>query len=171
MRVAKLHILADKSTLKLSYKSLNRSDKNRVKKSPNLLQNRDFVVSRVLKNRTQKRRVCLSHKDGICFLVSGNVRFGIDAEKLKDREIASVCEFCFDDDEMRIWQNSSDKLLQFYKIFTTKEALIKLKNLDFGSLKNVNFCDKNIFKTHQIYKDFLITIVCKKRFMLKEIVC
>lgn len=163
MKVVLLKTLRYKPGLKIAFKRLDKKDKNRVKRSPNLLDNPNFIASRILKKQVRSKRVCISHKDGFCVLACSAKNLGVDVEALKDRDFDKFAQICFTDTEKEFLKNSCEKKLDFYKIFTTKEALIKCRNLTFADFKKVSFFDKGFIKTHFLKDDFMITLVLSIR--------
>ncbi|MCZ6157392.1 4'-phosphopantetheinyl transferase superfamily protein [Campylobacter ureolyticus] len=144
---------------RISFKNLDKKDKRRVKNFPNLLNNSNFISSRWLKFKVKKRRFCISHKDGFSVLSTCDKKIAIDMEIYEKRDFIKVVDFCFNKNEKKYFYNSSNQKLTFYEIFTTKEAIIKLKNLGFENFKDVSYFDKNITKFHILLNGFFITIV------------
>ncbi|MGM9997294.1 4'-phosphopantetheinyl transferase family protein [Campylobacter lanienae] len=144
---------------------LYKKDKRRLKKHRNLNGNSGFIISRALKWRFKlKDHICISHKKNIAAIARCKGKIGIDIEELKSRNFNSVVEFCFNDDERALWQRSSDKILEFYKIWTAKEAFIKFNGLNFSDLKVVNYnhISTNLNLNFFIFNNYLITIVATK---------
>lgn len=160
---------------KFSKKLLSKKDKKRLKKYPNLAKNLGFLSSRSLLQKYKiKRNFSLSHKKNFSFIVKGK-NVALDAEILQDRDFFRICEICFNETEKEILQNSSDKKMKFYEIWTLKEAVLKisksnLTNIKFVGLKKIGdkfylFDEKN--KSYKFlsfvvnYKkiDFLISLV------------
>lgn len=143
-------------------KKLYRSDRRKLKKYPNLKHSKHFRFSRAMKYKYKlKDKICISHKDQICVIAKSKHKIGVDVEELKDRKFSSIMEFCFNDKEKELVLKSKDKITQFYKIYTFKEAYIKYKNLDFSYLKKVNFLNLNgmINYSFFLYKKYIICIV------------
>lgn len=138
---------------------LYKNDKKRRKKS------KGFLASRSLKFRYKlKDKISISHKDDFAVIARAKFRLGVDMERLKERNFEAVMEFCFNEDEKNLVRNSRDKILEFYKIFTFKEAYIKYKNLGFWALKLVNFNEikDKISIIFIKFDDFLICVVSRK---------
>lgn len=155
----KINLYFSNKKKKISFKNLSKKDKRRVKNSPNLLNNSNFISSRWLKFGHKKRKFCISHKNGFSVLATFDKKIAIDMEIYEKRDFIKVVDFCFDKNEKKYFYNSSNQKLAFYKIFTTKEAIIKLKNLGFENFKDVSYFDKNITKFHILLNGFFITIV------------
>ncbi|VYT03770.1 4'-phosphopantetheinyl transferase superfamily protein [Campylobacter ureolyticus] len=155
----KINLYFDNESKKIPFGYLDKKDKRRVKNFPNLLNNSNFISSRWLKFRVKKRRFCISHKDGFSILATCDKKIAIDMEIYEKRDFIKVVDFCFNKNEKKYFYNSSNQKLTFYKIFTTKEAIIKLKNLGFENFKGVSYFDKNITKFHILLNGFFITIV------------
>jgi len=129
---------------KFSPKMLDRKERRKLKKYPNLVNSNSFKLSRYLKFKAKKRgKICLSHKENIAVLAISKEKVGIDVEELKERNFDGVIKFCFSKKESEIYENSKDKLQKFYEIYTAKEAVIKAKNLAFSDLASVKFDEMN----------------------------
>ena len=133
---------------KFSPKMLDRKDRRKLKKYPNLANSNSFKLSRYLKFRAKKRgKICLSHKENIAVLAISKEKVGVDVEELKERNFDGVIKFCFSKKESEIYANANanananakDKMQKFYEIYTAKEAVIKAKNLAFSDLASVKF--------------------------------
>ena len=144
---------------KIPFGYLDRKDRRRVKNFPNLLNNSNFISSRWLKFRVKKRRFCLSHKNGFSVLATCDKKIAIDMESFKQRDYLAVANFCFDEEELAFFNKAIDKKRAFYQIYTTKEAILKFKNLNFKNLKEVSYFESNLNKTHLLFKNHFITIV------------
>lgn len=139
-------------------------DRRRLKRTPNLALQEGFWLSRTLKSKFKlKDKICISHKPNFALIARYKRKIGVDVEELIQRDFNAVMEFCFDEKERAMVTNADDAMLEFYKIFTAKEAYVKLKNLDFGSL-SVKFYE--IFDKMDLsfikFGEFLITIVKEK---------
>ena len=58
-------------------------------------------------------------------------------ELVKKRDFAPHLDFCFSNYQKYKVSNSKNPLIEFYKIWTTKEATIKLLNLGFYALDKI----------------------------------
>ncbi|MSN96696.1 4'-phosphopantetheinyl transferase superfamily protein [Campylobacter sp. FMV-PI01] len=154
-----IYLYFGNKTDKISFKNLDRRDKRRVKKSPNLIKNPSFLSSRWLKFKLKKRDIFISHKSKFSVIGISKKKIGIDMEELKSRNFNSIVEFCFTQEEKNFFYDCDDKILTFYKIFTTKEAILKYKNLNFSDFKKVSYFDNDIYKFHIKKFNFLITVV------------
>lgn len=111
--------------------------------------NKSFLHSRILLEKTKnykKKFFCLSHKNNLSLVAYADFKIGADIEYFKPRNFINQTEFCFNQKEKEILKNANDKLKQFYKIFTTKEAIIKLGNKAF-----CDFADVGIFDCYGYY--------------------
>lgn len=126
-----------------SYDDLNLSDKIKLRNSPNLTQNSQFKISRSLKIYFEKNYqnikniplyTSLSHSDNCAILAISTARVGVDLELIKDRNFSAHIDFCFSKEQRLRVANSKNQLIEFYKIWTLKEARIKLLNLGFYAL-------------------------------------
>ena len=61
-------------------------------------------------------------------------RVGVDLELIKDRNFSVHIDFCFSKEQRLRVANSKNQLIEFYKIWTLKEARVKLLNLGFYAL-------------------------------------
>ncbi len=148
---------------KIAFKHLNRADKRRVKKHNNLLNNPSFIASRLAKRQLRRYyKSGLAHKDCIVAFTKYKRGVGIDIEELKIRDFSHIMSFCFNENELDFYQNSSDKLMAFYKIFTAKEAIIKASGDGVSDIKSASFFDKRFHKTHILFNKYLITFIRRK---------
>ncbi|WP_297942252.1 4'-phosphopantetheinyl transferase superfamily protein [uncultured Campylobacter sp.] len=139
--MSEIKILITDEDLCAPRRLLSRRDKKLARARAHL---REFRVSRALKARFKKRgKFCISHKsaDGKTIVTVGFARqkFGLDLEILKPRNFAAASEFCFNafERELLAAADESKKTLVFYKIYTIKEALIKVRSLGFYALARV----------------------------------
>nr|WP_314792373.1 4'-phosphopantetheinyl transferase superfamily protein [uncultured Campylobacter sp.] len=139
--MSEIKILITDKDLCAPRRLLSRRDKKLARARAHL---REFRVSRALKARFKKRgEFCISHKsaEGKTIVAVGFARqkFGLDLEILKPRDFAAASEFCFNafERELLAAADESEKALVFYKIYTIKEALIKVRSLGFYALDRV----------------------------------
>ncbi|MDO5046525.1 4'-phosphopantetheinyl transferase family protein [Campylobacter sp.] len=159
-----------KKDLRFNSKTLDRTDKRRIRKHPNLLNSSSFKISRAIKAKFKKRlKFCIAHKEGCVGVLFGKGKFGLDIEEMKDRNFNAISEFCFTKNEVEEYGKSKSKE-KFYQIYTCKEALLKAKNLSFSELGIVDSLDdeKYIKKSFIINDLFMISIVFKGK---KDIIC
>ena len=129
---------------KFSFKMLDKKERRKLKKYPNLANSNSFKLSRYLKFKAKKRgKICLSHKENIAVLAISKEKVGVDVEELKERNFDGVIKFCFNKKESEIYANANanakDKIQKFYEIYTAKEAVIKAKNLAFSDIASAKF--------------------------------
>lgn len=67
----------------------------------------------------------ISHADHCVAFACGDTPIGVDVERISDPEIA-VTELCFVSGELEYFQKSYAQNIAFYKIWTQKEAYIKM---------------------------------------------
>lgn len=158
-KIIKINLYFSNKKERISFKNLDKKDKRRVKNFPNLLNNSNFISSRWLKFKVKKRRFCISHKDGFSVLATCDKKIAIDMESFKQRDYHKVVNFCFDEKELAFFNKAINKKKVFYQIYTTKEAILKLKNLSFENLKEVSYFEPNLAKTHLLFNNYFITIV------------
>ena len=73
---------------KFSPKMLDRKERRKLKKYPNLANQNSFKLSRYLKFKAKKRgKICLSHKENIAVLAISKEKVGVDVEELKERNL------------------------------------------------------------------------------------
>lgn len=145
-------------------KMLDEKDRVRLNDYPNLAHSLQFVASRALKfyvfndflnenskSRAQKLNFCLSHSKNLVALALAPFKIGFDIEMIVQRNVNACLEFCFNDSEKarvlgqsgknkaRILGRSGENLDEFYRIFTAKEALLKLNDLQFSDFDKVGF--------------------------------
>ena len=119
---------------------LDKKERRKLKKYPNLANLNPFKLSRCLKFKAKKRgKICLSHKENIAVLAISKEKVGVDVEELKQRNFDGAIKFCFNKKESEIYANAKDKMQKFYEIYTAKEAVIKAKNLAFSDLGSMSF--------------------------------
>ncbi|RDU56709.1 4'-phosphopantetheinyl transferase superfamily protein [Helicobacter sp. MIT 99-5507] len=134
---------SDEMLDKYKYENLSKNDQLRVDSNPNLDNKNEFKISRALifefeKNyihlNTQTIYKSISHSANHAILAISLTRVGVDLECVKNRNFYPCLDFCFSDYEKHQVQNAANPLNEFYKIWTYKEAMIKLFNLGFYAL-------------------------------------
>lgn len=151
---------------------IDRKDKRRLRNSKKLANSIDFQSSRILKLYIRKKRkLCISHKNGISVIVNSKIKCGIDIEELKYRNFNSLAKIFAKDSELE-WINNDCK--RFYMIFCAKEAIIKLFNLNFSYFNEIylksicNMCIKFQYENKRIkcfyyqFENYLICIAIKE---------
>lgn len=137
-------------------KMLDEKDKAKLKDSPNLAHSSQFLASRILKfyvlkqflgkdltNKAQNLSFCLAHTKNLVALALAPFKIGFDIELIKERNLQAYLDFCFNHyEKARLLGESCANLDEFYRIFTTKEALIKFNNLQFSDFDKVGFNKK-----------------------------
>lgn len=161
---------------KNNFSWLDKQDKIKIKQNPNLLTNPNFISSRFLKFSTKTLRqfypfLSLSHTKGYSIQSHSHIKMGIDLELLAPRAFDKHLDFCFNTYEKNITTINQNPLLCFYKIWTLKEAIIKLYDLSFANLSEVGLNSKGAFYlndnafidfSHQILqKNILLSLACK----------
>ena len=80
----KIYLLISFCGEKFSPKMLNKKDRRRVKKYPNLIKQNSFKISRYLKFKAKMRgKICLSHKENIAVLAISKEKIGVEDLKKK----------------------------------------------------------------------------------------
>ena len=73
---------------KFSPKMLDKKERRKLKKYPNLVNSNSFKLSRYLKFKAKKQgKICLSHKENIAVLAISKEKVGVDVEELKERNL------------------------------------------------------------------------------------
>ncbi len=151
-KTAIFYLLFSSSVPFLCKRRFGRKDRRRIRKSPALRANREFNLSRQMRFNLKKRgNVSLSHKDGACLLgFSKKSCFGVDLEKIKNRNFDAVIEFCFNEDERELLGKTTQPNMLFYALYTAKEALVKANKLGFSDLAKVGYSAKKMaFVNHK----------------------
>lgn len=157
-----IHLFISFCGEKFSPKMIDKKDRRRVKKYPNLIKQNSFKISRYLKFKAKMRgKICLSHKENIAVLAISKEKIGVDVEELKQRNFDAVASFCFTKDESKNLANAKDKMQKFYEIYTAKEAVLKLKNLSFSDLGTTSY-DEMAKKYLIINNSFIICLAFKQ---------
>ena len=107
----------------------------------------------------------ISHKDDYVCACLSNKEIGIDIEIIKEYNKNTLKVFALDD-EIKDIKNNVD----FYKLYTLKEAYIKMKGLNITNIKDVSFkltdniicSDINIDITVIQDNNYIISIIEKK---------
>lgn len=154
---------------------LSKKDKAKLQNHPNLTKNNDFKISRSLQRffkryytyKHQTLFYSLSHSQNHAIIAISTQHIGIDLEALKQRNYNAQIDFCFNKTERKIIQRSQNPLLDFYKIWTLKEAQIKLYNLGFYALNDMGVeqqcsCFTGILSANSM--EFIYTLTHKKHY-------
>lgn len=152
-----------------SIRNLSKKDKTKVRNNPNLLKNKNFLISRSLLQKYKiKRNFCLTHKENFSFAVYGK-KFAIDAETLKDRDFNAISKICFNQNEKEILKNSKDIKVSFYQIWTLKEAVLKISKSNLTRILFVGF-DQNLRLLDEKKRKYkFLSFICKiqnKKFLI-----
>lgn len=163
IKKGKIYLFIGFDSRNFSPKTLDKKDRRRLKKYPNLIKQNSFKISRYLKFKVKMRgKICLSHKENIAVLAISKEKIGVDVEELKERNFDAVASFCFTKDESKILANAKDKTQKFYEIYTAKEAILKVKDLAFSDLAKTEFSDTMIEKKYFIVNNsFIICLAFK----------
>ena len=79
-----IHLFISFCGEKFSPKMLDKKDRRRVKKYPNLIKQNSFKISRYLKFKAKIRgKICLSHKENIAVLAISKEKIGVKDLKKK----------------------------------------------------------------------------------------
>lgn len=118
--------------------SLNHADQQRVAQSPTLATRMDWRVSRALKQQIQQPIISLSHSKGMATILSSmqTIRAGVDIEYMKPRDFSAFTAWICHEQEHHFLQQHQFAPEYFYRLWCTKEALIKAMNLNFPADMN-----------------------------------
>ena len=89
----------------------------------------------------------IAHSNGLCAVAVADLPIGIDCEKLKPRGIEEIEKFAnrfFVKNEIELLEKSDYALLDFYKIWTGKEATIKKLGVNFSYVKKIDTTKENL---------------------------
>ncbi|MCR4942594.1 MAG: 4'-phosphopantetheinyl transferase superfamily protein [Campylobacter sp.] len=140
--------------------------------SSNLNERASFTHSRFLLEKSKKFKrnfSCISHKKDLSLIAYADFKIGVDIEYLRARNYQNQVDFCFSKDEKIMLENSKDKLKEFYKIYTTKESLIKFGDKEFCDIDKLGICEQGgyYFKNSKIkfakissfcFEDFIFSV-------------
>ena len=112
---------------------LSSADARRVAQSSQLETRLDWRVSRALKQRATLPIVSLSHSAGYAAVLCASkpIAAGVDMEIVKPRDFAALSAWVCRDDEHDYWRERERQPETFYRLWCSKEALIKAAGLDF----------------------------------------
>lgn len=112
---------------------LSPADARRVAQSLQLETRLDWRVSRALKQRATLPIVSLSHSAGHAAVLCASepIAAGVDIETIKPRDFAALSAWVCRDDERDYWRERERQPETFYRLWCSKEALIKAAGLDF----------------------------------------
>ena len=114
----------------------------------------------------------ISHSyDYVITIISDN-EIGIDIEKIRKTNVNTINKFATKKEKEYILSNNEDIYLRLFKIYTLKEAYIKMLGENISKIKEVEFeihnneiicSDKNIIAFTRIIDNNYIFSVCKKK--------
>ena len=112
---------------------LSPADARRVAQSPQLETRLDWRVSRALKQRATLPIVSLSHSAGNAAVLCASepIAAGVDIETIKPRDFAALSAWIGNDAERNYLRGRERQPETFYRLWCSKEALIKAAGLDF----------------------------------------
>ena len=146
-----LHCLLGNPPLAASYDngSLNHHDRLRIERTPQLAGRIDWKVSRTLKRQTDLPVVSLSHSKGFAAILSTGhmIPAGVDLEAIRPRNFMRLAEWICTAEEQEYLRRHNWQAEIFYRLWCTKEALLKAAGLVFPTdMPEVGyrFCDGNI---------------------------
>ena len=104
-----------------------------------------------------------SHSGDFVVCAISNIEIGVDIEKIKNCDM-KIAEKCFHKNEYELLNNSNNKDIDFYKIWTYKESYIKaigkgiyidLNSFDITNIKDYCFKEINIANNYKC-------VICSK---------
>ena len=102
----------------------------------------------------------ISHTDGFCAVCINNSPIGIDCEKINvsyEEKIELFSNRYFVSNEIELLKSSENKVLDFFKIWTGKEAYIKKFGLNGSYIKKIDTTKENV-ETY-IEGEYIISIL------------
>ncbi len=102
----------------------------------------------------------ISHTDGFCAVCISDTEVGVDCEKINSSYREKIDLFAsryFIDSEIALLKNSENRVLDFFKIWTGKEAYIKKFGLNGSFVKKIDTTKENI-ETY-IEGEYIISIL------------
>jgi len=112
----------------------------------------------------------ISHTDNFVVCALSNKEIGIDVEKIKEVNLKTIKLFASERERNYIIYNKNKLWEHYFRIYTLKEAYVKMLAKDLTNIKenelgfiNNNICsnDKNVFIKSIKYKNYIIGIVEK----------
>lgn len=108
---------------------------------------------------TEDVHFSLSHTNGLTACVVADSPVGVDCERLvtkSDKEIEKFANRFFVENEINMLKNSGFSSLDFFKIWTAKEATLKRLGTNMSDLKKIDTTKENIIFSFE--KDYIISI-------------
>lgn len=90
----------------------------------------------------------LSHTDSLAAVVVADTPVGIDCEKIKPKEKEEIKRFAsrfFTKNEIDMLHSSDYSIIDFFKIWTGKEAVIKMRGSTSADIKKIDTTLENLF--------------------------
>ena len=130
--------------LAASYRNnlLNSHDQRRIEHAPQLAELTDWKVSRALKQLADSPVVSLSHSKGFAALLCTDypIPAGVDLEAVRPRDFRSLSEWVCTAEEQEYLCHHNWQAEIFYRLWCTKEALLKAAGLNFpADMANVGY--------------------------------
>ena len=122
---------------------LDQADRARVSAAPALAMRTDWQVSRFLKQQTKAPVLSLSHSHGAALLAAGAypLPLGVDIEWLRPRDFSALADLSCSAEERQWLAARGWRAADYYRLWCTKEALIKAAGLDFpADLPHAGVC-------------------------------
>ncbi len=102
----------------------------------------------------------ISHSDGFCAVCISSTPVGIDCEKIDPsygEKIELFASRYFNESEALLLKNSQNKVLDFFKIWTAKEAYIKKLGLNGSYIKKIDTLNEEV--EYYIEGEYIISIL------------
>ena len=100
--------------------------------------------------------ISIAHSGEYAVAAASKSPIGIDIERLAGSSLSAAAKFCNAED-MRLLSNGETALLNFYKIWTAKEAYFKKLGTGLKDPKSVSYSELNA--KHFFKDDYIITII------------
>lgn len=115
----------------------------------------DRPVTEDANGKPQAEGVCfnLSHSGDWAALAVADAEVGCDIELLRMADAMRLGKVVFTEDEMSLLQSSGDRLGDFYRLWTKKEALLKCMGVGFHrAAKTVDVCGDRFCEDGVVYR-------------------
>jgi len=89
----------------------------------------------------------ISHTRGLAVCVVADTPVGVDCELIKDKSAANIEKFAkrfFVENEFLLLEKGGFSSIDFYKVWTAKEATIKKRGSNMSDLKNIDVTKENL---------------------------
>lgn len=170
------------------YNTIYKQKKDRISKYKNEITKKQGIVGEILLSKLLKKyynidyNICtieeningkpyitnyniyfnISHKDNIVICAISKNEIGVDLERVKNINLNTIKVFATKNEQDYILSNQKNIFNRLFKIYTLKEAYIKLHGNSIINIKSFDVLkiNTNLISIKQIYyKDFIISII------------